>query len=84
MSHYILLGGLFGLGAWVILLEGPGMGGVIFRKDENNNTIFTPKNIVGYLKAPFNEEYFWTNKNFYQHNWILMMCAGAIIGSLFK
>lgn len=84
MNYYLLGGGLMGFIIWTALLEGPEMGGIIFRKDEFGNDIFTPKNILSYIKAPFHEEYFWTKISFYQHNWIIMTVVGGLFGSLIK
>ena len=76
-----IIGGVTGFVTWAALLEGPKMGGVIFRRDSNNNTVFTPNNVVEYLKAPFKYEYFWRD-DFFQHNWIVMCGTGALMGCL--
>jgi hypothetical protein len=84
MNYYIFTGSIIGFSIWIALLEGPSMGGIIFRKDQFGNIVFAPKNIFSYIKAPFTENYFWTISSFYQHNWIIMTMLGGFIGSLIK
>ena len=81
MDCWPLVGGLVGLLTWGVLLEGPKMGGIIFRKNTSGNWVFTPENIIEYLKAPFKYDFFW-NENFWQHNWIIMCTAGIGAGSI--
>ena len=76
-----LMGGLAGLVTWGALLEGPKMGGIIFRVNAEGKRVFTPGNIVEYIKAPFKYDYFW-NENFLQHNWIVMCAGGMTAGYL--
>jgi hypothetical protein len=83
MNYCPVIGGALGGLLWLALLESPSMGGVIFRKDENGNDVFTPENIVKYIEAPFVHDFFWTQVDFYQHNWIIMCGLGALFGTLF-
>ena len=66
-----IAGGSLGFVAWLFMLESEKMTGVIFRKDEHGEEVFTPSNIVLYAKAPFNtnHKYFWTPE-FFTHNWV--------------
>lgn len=74
-----VVGGVAGLSLWLAMLEGPKMGGIIFRMDSSGNKVFTPNNIVEYIKAPFVHEYFW-KEEFLRHNWVVMCLCGMMMG----
>lgn len=80
-NTYQIIGGLCGFVLWIYMLESNKMKGVLYRKDENNNTIFTPHNILRFMIAPFRHTYFWTTE-LILHNWIVMTLSGTIIGWL--
>ena len=80
-TSYQLVGGVIALAIWLALLEGPKMKGIIFRKDSDGNTVFTPHNIVNFIKSPFVHSYFWTPE-FFTNNWILMTSTGIMVGYL--
>jgi hypothetical protein len=75
------VGGLAGFVTWLALLEGPGMGNVLYRVGEDGKKKFVSDNLVAYLSAPFKHDYFW-NENFLQHNWIVMCGGGIVTGCL--
>lgn len=77
--NYSIAGAGVGLLLWLIMLESPGMGGVLIRTDENGNRIFTPNNIPEYIKSPFKHAFFW-KPEFLIHNWIVMTSIGAAGG----
>jgi len=76
-----IIGGLAGFATWIGLLEGPKMGGILFRLDDKGKKVFTPGNIITYIKAPFEYDFFW-NEDFLQHNWIAMCAGGMVTGCL--
>lgn len=76
-----IVGGLAGLATWVALLEGPKMGGILYRVGADGKKVFVTENLVEYLKAPFKYDFFW-NEDFLQHNWIVMCVGGATVGYL--
>jgi len=80
-NSYQLIGGTIGLALWLALLEGPKMKGILFRLDSEGNMVFTPHNIINFIKAPFRHPYFWTPE-FFTHNWILMAFTGIAVGYL--
>tara|TARA_B100000925_G_C22007996_1_gene474648 strand:+ start:550 stop:858 length:309 start_codon:yes stop_codon:yes gene_type:complete len=51
-----------------------GMGGVWLRKDSLNNTVFSPKGIIGFFKKPFTNSFFW-----YPRYWDLNYYVGGYI-----
>ena len=53
-----------------------GMGGVWLRKDSLNNTVFAPRGIIGFLKKPFNNRFFW-----YPRFWDINYYIGGYIFS---
>ena len=80
-NSYQLIGGVIGLSLWLALLEGPKMKGVLFRQDSEGNMVFTPHNVINFIKAPFKYSYFWT-PDFFTNNWILMTSVGITAGYL--
>lgn len=73
-------GGLAGFALWMVMLEGPKMKGIIFRKNDKGEYTFTPENVIEYIKSPFKYPFFWTYKEFWQNNWIIMTAGGAAVG----
>lgn len=55
---------------------GSGMGGVWLRRDSLNNTVFSPRGIIGFLKKPFTSLFFW-----YPRYWDLNYYIGGYICS---
>jgi hypothetical protein len=45
----------------------------------DGNMVFTPHNVISFIKAPFKHSYFWT-PSFFTNNWILMTSAGITAG----
>ena len=76
-------GTIIGFCVWLASLESDKMSGIIFRQNSEGNLIFTPKNILLYMVAPFKKQnyYFWQSP-FLQHNWIVMTTTGLILGAL--
>ena len=74
---YGLAGGLVGFLMFVILLESKGMQNVLYRRG-----VFVPRNLVKYIRSPFNSTVLW-HPALWKHNWIIMTVCGGIIGTLF-
>lgn len=80
-NFFQILGGTSGFLLWLTMLESDKMKGVIYRKNENGDTIFTPHNILSFMIAPFKHTYFWTSE-LILHNWIIVVFTGAIVGTI--
>ena len=76
---YPAIGGGVGFILWVVMLESNKMSGVIFRKNDEGEKIFTPQNIWSFFCAPFKHVYFWTSELII-HNWIVITAIGMFIG----
>lgn len=76
---YPVIGGGAGFALWLAMLESDKMSGVIFRKNDEGEKVFTPQNIWKFFCAPFKHVYFWTSELII-HNWIIVTAIGASIG----
>ena len=71
-----IIGALIGFVLFLVSLEARDMGNIIIR-----NGIFSPKNIVTYLKSPFRQYFLW-HPYLWKSNWIIMSIMGYLIGQL--
>lgn len=78
---FTIIGSCVGFATWVCSLESEKMRGVIFRQNEEGEKIFTPSNIILFMKAPFQHSFFWSYE-FLKHNWIVTTVCGAMCGLL--
>lgn len=74
-----IIGGLSGFALWFTMLETDKMKGVLYRKDDNGNKVFTPCNAIAFIFAPFKYLYFWTTELII-HNWIVVTIGGVFCG----
>ncbi len=73
---YIGIGAFVGFLIFVGLLEGNGMGKILWREGE-----FSPRGLLKYMKSPFVQKYLWY-PSLWRHNWIIMTFTGGLIGGL--
>jgi hypothetical protein len=73
-TSYFFLGSVCGFGLFVSLLESKGMGSILFREG-----VFTPHNLIKYVKSPFNSVFLWYPQ-LWRHNWVIMAITGGFIG----
>ena len=71
-----ITGGLTGFLIFVMLLESKCMKNVLYREG-----VFVPKNLVKYVRSPFNSTALW-HPALWKHNWIIMTASGGIIGTI--
>jgi len=71
-----LTGGLVGFLLFITLLESKGMRNVLYREG-----VFVPRNLVKYVRSPFNSTVLW-HPALWKHNWIVMTVCGGIIGTM--
>jgi hypothetical protein len=77
MSVSALHGGLVGFGLFVLSLEGPGMGNILYRNGQ-----WYPSNIVNFLVSPFYQSWLW-RPELWTSNWLIMTSVGALLGTCF-
>lgn len=86
MNLYIkngLIGVLFGYVLYLIELESPDLGNIIFRIDSSGNKVFSPESIFNMMKAPFKFDKFWTDYKLIRTNWIIWCGIGFLCGNIY-
>ena len=83
MNKYIqnsLIGFVIGFVIYLIELESPDLGNIIFRTDSSGKKVFSPESIINMMKAPFKINRFWTDYKLIKTNWIVLCGLGALGG----
>ncbi len=75
----IILGSICGFIFFLLELESPSMGNILFRTNSDGNKEISFSSLLEMLYAPFKHSYFWT-KDFYSVNWIITTFIGGLIG----
>ena len=83
MELYIkntLIGFIIGFVIYLIELESPDLGNIIFRTDSSGKKVFSPESILNMMKAPFKINRFWTDYKLIRTNWVVLCGLGALGG----
>ena len=83
MELYIkngLIGALIGFIFYLIELESPDLGNIVFRTDSSGNKVFSPESILNMMSAPFRFYRFWTDYKLIKTNWIVLCGIGFLCG----
>ena len=81
---YIVGGGIFGFIIFLLNLESPDLGNILFRIDASGNKTLSIDSVLNMMKAPFIYKQFWFNKKFFNINWIICVSCGMLCGYLYK
>ena len=81
---YIIIGGIIGFSIFLLNLESPDLGNILFRIDSSGNKTLSIESVVNIMKAPLIYKQFWFNKNFLNINWIICVSCGMLCGYLYK
>lgn len=73
------IGSISGIIFWLYLLESEKMSNIVFRKNDNNELVFSLQNVIEYGLAPFKYNFFWFYP-FLRHNWVVMATIGCLCG----
>ncbi len=74
-----IIGSIIGFVVFLVELESPSMGHILFRLNDKGIKEFSFGSLVEMLRAPFIHTYFWTNTSLYSVNWIITSLVGGII-----
>ena len=81
---YLIIGGIIGFIIFLIELESPDLGNIIFRIDATGKKSISYSSIFEMMKSPFIYSQFWTNNNFWKANWIITSLTGIGIGYIYE
>ena len=84
----MIQGALIGAGISTLLYAffvqfDPSMGGIWLRKDDGNNTIFCPGNLIDLMLSPLEKLVMW-KASVWPINWFVWLIIGAAIGAFVK
>lgn len=83
MNKYIqnsLIGFVIGFVIYLIELESPDLGNIVFRTNSVGKKVFSPESIINMMKAPFKINRFWSDYKLIKTNWIVLCGLGALGG----
>jgi hypothetical protein len=78
-----MIGFTAGFILYLIELESPDVGNVVFRTDSSGSKSFSPESIFNMMKGPFKFSKFWTNFNLIKINWVITTGIGSILGLIY-
>lgn len=78
-----IIGFTVGFILYLIELESPDMGNIVFRADSNGKKSFSPESIFNIMKGPFKFTKFWTDFNLIKVNWIIITGIGSMLGFMY-
>ncbi len=84
MNEYIqnsLIGFVIGFVVYLIELESPDLGNIVFRTNSFGKKVFSPESILNMMKAPFKINRFWTDYKLIKTNWIVLCGIGFLCGT---
>lgn len=80
----MIIGGIIGYTVFLLNLESPDLGNILFRIDSSGNKTLSIESVLNMMKAPFVYKQFWFNKKFLNINWIICVSFGILSGYLYK
>ncbi len=83
MELYIkngLIGVIIGFIFYLIELESPDLGNIVFRTDSTGKKVFSPESILNIMSAPFRFSKFWTDYKLIRINWVVLCGIGCLCG----